>query len=119
MFLSQDTHVDYEYLGVCVPVHIVHDIPVHVLPVGNRSIFNDEGRKHLKFLKPQELKFLLVSLQMLDLSALHLYIRITDRSVKPLPRPNSVVLGTGNCFTHFAQMTTEPKTILFQQLCYL
>jgi len=28
MFLSQDTHVDYEYLGVCVPVHIVHDIHV-------------------------------------------------------------------------------------------
>ena len=71
MFLSQDTHVDYEYLGVCVPVHIVHDI--HVVGSVNRSIFQDTFFLTMKFLKPQELKFLLDSLQMIDLDPHNLY----------------------------------------------
>ena len=60
MFLSQDTHVDYEYLGVCVPVHIVHDIVGTEAP----EIAIRGEKTSFKFLKPQELKFLLDSLQM-------------------------------------------------------
>ena len=45
MFLSQDTHVDYEYLGVCVPVHIVHDIHV----VGNVRNSDTRGEHLLNF----------------------------------------------------------------------